>query len=207
MSTASFFEGTGNYGKSALRRVDLATGRVEQETRLAPNLFGEGITDWKGTLVQLTWRERLGLIHDKARLETHETFRYSGEGWGITQDGHHWIVSDGTAVLRFLDPESRRVVRRLTVRDGDRPIRFLNELEYIAGEIWANVWKQDFLARIAPSTGAVTGWIDLSGLCPKSERPGREAVLNGIAYDAERDRLFVTGKYWPRLYEIQVVPK
>ncbi|AFL74550.1 glutamine cyclotransferase [Thiocystis violascens DSM 198] len=201
------FEGTGNYGASTLRRVDLATGRVERETRLAPELFGEGIAQWHGWLVQLTWREGLGLIRDRDSLETRETFRYQGEGWGLTQDGRHWIMSDGTAELRFLDPESRRVVRRLTVRDGARSIRFLNELEYIAGEVWANVWHQDYLVRIDPDSGAVTGYLDLSGLYPESERPSREAVLNGIAHDAATDRLYVTGKYWPRLYQIEVVPR
>ena len=201
------FEGTGHYGASTLRRVDLATGRVERETRLAPDLFGEGIAHWNGRLVQLTWRERLGLIRDRDSLETRETFRYQGEGWGLAQDGRHWIMSDGTAELRFLDPESRRVVRRLTVRDGAHPIRFLNELEYIAGEVWANVWHQDYLVRINPDSGAVTGYLDLSGLYPESERPSREAVLNGIAHDAATDGLYVTGKYWPRLYQIEVVPR
>jgi glutamine cyclotransferase len=201
------FEGTGNYGASVLRRVDLTTGRVEREIRLAPNLFGEGITYWQGRLIQLTWREQLGISYDSDSLKTHDTFSYTGEGWGITHDEHHWIMSDGTAVLRFLDPESRRVVRQLNVRDGERSVRFLNELEYVAGEVWANVWKQDTLVRIAPSTGAVTGLIDLGGLCPESARSGREAVLNGIAYDAETGRLFVTGKYWPRMYQIEVTPR
>lgn len=201
------FEGTGNYGESVLRRVDLVTGRVEQETRLASRLFGEGITDWRGRLVQLTWRERLGFIRDKVTLAPQETFRYQGEGWGITHDGSRLIMSDGTEVLRFLDPDTRRVVGRLTVRDGERTIPDLNELEYIQGEIWANVWKQDFIVRIAPETGRVIGYVDLGGLSPVSGQSKRGAVLNGIAYDATGGRLFVTGKYWPRLYQIQVMPK
>ncbi len=201
------FEGTGRYGESALRRVDLATGRVEQETRLEPRLFGEGITMWRGRIVQLTWRERLGLIYDAVTFQRQGTFRFEGEGWGITHDGRHWILSDGTARLRFLDPESHRVVRRLRVHEGDRPIRYLNELEYVAGEVWANLWGRDLIVRIAPESGAVTGYIDLSGLYPPAERLGPEAVLNGIAYDAETDRLFVTGKYWPRLYQIEIVPR
>ncbi|MBK1718275.1 glutamine cyclotransferase [Thiocystis violacea] len=201
------YEGTGNYGASVLRRVDLTSGRVERETRLPSRLFGEGITQWRGRLVQLTWRERLGLIYDAETLKPQEAFRYEGEGWGLTHDERHWIMSDGSAVLRFLDPDSKEVVRRLTVLDGARPIDRLNELEYINGEIWANVWKRDHLVRISPETGAVIAYVDLAGLYPAAERPSQEAVLNGIAHDAASGRLFVTGKYWPRLYEIEVLPK
>jgi hypothetical protein len=136
------YESTGNYGRSTLRRVDLETGRVEQDIRLAPNLFGEGLMDWRGRLVQLTWRERLGIIYDAKTFERLETFQYPGEGWGLTHDGQHWIMSDGTDELRFLDPETRNVVRRLKVRAGKRPVHRLNELEYIDGAIWANVWRQ-----------------------------------------------------------------
>lgn len=198
------YESTGNYGRSTLRRVDLETGRVEQEIRLAPNLFGEGLTDWRGRLVQLTWRERLGIIYDAKTFARLETFSYTGEGWGLTQDGQHWIMSDGTDELRFLDPETRNVVRRVKVRAGKRPVHRLNELEYINGAIWANVWRSDHLVRIAPDSGQVTAVLDLTALYPASERVSSEAVLNGIAHDAATDRLFVTGKYWPRLYEIQV---
>ena len=201
---STLYESTGNYGRSTLRRVDLETGRVEQEIRLASNLFGEGLTDWRGHLVQLTWRERLGIIYDAKTFERLETFSYTGEGWGLTQDGQHWIMSDGTDELRFLDPETRNVVRRLKVRAGKRPVHRLNELEYIDGAIWANVWRSDHLVRIAPDSGQVTAVLDLTTLYPASERVSSEAVLNGIAHDAATGRLFVTGKYWPRLYEIVI---
>lgn len=200
------YEGTGIRGESSLRRVDPRTGRIERMIHLDPRLFGEGITDWQGRLVQLTWRAGVGLIYDREGLEIRDRFRYQGEGWGITQDGRHWIMSDGSDVLRFLDPDSRRELRRLSVRDGDRPVRFLNELEQIDGEIWANVWRRDYLVRIDPDSGAVTGYVDLAGLCPEAARGGREAVLNGIAYDARNGRLFVTGKYWPWLYRIETTP-
>lgn len=197
-------EGTGRYGHSSVRRVDLESGQITQETRLAAHLFGEGITHWHDQIIQLTWREGLGLVYDRHTLALIDTFRYDGEGWGLTHDGRHWIMSDGTATLRMLDPDSRHVVGHLTVRDGGRPVERLNELEWIDGEIWANVWQTDRIARINPTTGAVTGWIDLAGLYPVAERPHREAVLNGIAYNATTRQLFVTGKDWPRLYEIDI---
>nr|WP_155448328.1 glutaminyl-peptide cyclotransferase [Allochromatium palmeri] len=200
----TLYESTGNYGHSTLRRVDLETGRVEQEIRLAPDLFGEGLTDWHGRLVQLTWREQLGIIYDAKTFERLETFQYQGEGWGLTHDGQQWIMSDGTDELRFLDPKTRRVVQRLKVRDGRQPVRRLNELEYIDGEIWANVWRTDRIVRISPASGAVTAVVDLTTLYPTSERVSPEAVLNGIAHDTATGRLFVTGKYWPRLYEIVI---
>lgn len=198
------YESAGHYGRSTLRRVDLETGRVEQEIRLASDLFGEGLTDWHGRLVQLTWRERLGIIYDAKTFERLETFQYQGEGWGLTHDGQHWIMSDGTDELRFIDPETRRVVRRLKVRDGRQPMHQLNELEYIDGEIWANVWRSDRIMRISPESGTVTAVLDLTTLYPAGERVSPEAVMNGIAHDAATGRLFVTGKDWPRLYEIQV---
>ncbi|MCK7576060.1 MAG: glutaminyl-peptide cyclotransferase [Chromatiales bacterium] len=198
------YESTGHYGRSTLRRVDLETGRVEQEIRLAPNLFGEGLMHWRGRLVQLTWREQLGIIYDAKTFERLETFQYQGEGWGLTHDDRQWIMSDGTDELRFLDPETRNVVRRLKVRAGTRPVHRLNELEYIDRAIWANVWRSDHLVRIAPDSGQVTAVIDLTTLYPAGERVNPEAVLNGIAHDASTGRLFVTGKYWPRLYEIVI---
>lgn len=198
------YESTGHYGRSTLRRVDLETGRVEQEIRLASNLFGEGLMDWRGCLVQLTWRERLGIIYDSKTFEQLEIFQYQGEGWGLTHDERRWIMSDGTDELRFIDPETRAVTRRLPVRDGLRPVRWLNELEYIDGAIWANVWRSDQIVRISPISGAVTAVLDLTTLYPADERLSPEAVLNGIAHDAATGRLFVTGKYWPRLYAIQI---
>jgi len=198
------YESTGNYDRSTLRRVELQTGRVEQDIRLAPNLFGEGLMYWRGRLVQLTWRERLGIIYDAKTFERLDTFTYTGEGWGLTHDDRHWIMSDGTDELRFLDPETQAVTRRLPVRNGARPVHRLNELEYIDGTIWANVWRSDHLVRIAPDSGQVTAVLDLTTLYPSSERVGPEAVMNGIAHDAATGRLFVTGKYWPRLYEIVI---
>lgn len=200
------YEGTGNYGESVLRRVDLVTGGTLQETKLAPDLFGEGITLWQDAIVQLTWREHRGFVYSRASLERKLSFALDGEGWGITQDGAHWIVSDGTEVLRYLDPETQKVVRRLRVLDGDQPLRYLNELEYIKGRIWANIWHNDLIARIDPRTGQVESYVDLSGLQPGLDSRRSQRVLNGIAYDAETDRLFVTGKYWPRLYEIRLIP-
>jgi glutaminyl-peptide cyclotransferase len=202
----TLFEGTGKYGRSTLRRVDLESGEVLQETALPRELFGEGITVWRDEIVQLSWRAHRGLRYDRATLERVGEFHLPGEGWGITHDGRHWIISDGTDILRFLDPDSATEVRRIKVRDGLRPVTRLNELEYIDGEVWANIWYEDRLVRISPEDGAVLGYVDLSGLWPAERRRATEAVLNGIAYDASAERLFVTGKYWPWLYEIEVRP-
>lgn len=199
------YEGTGKYGKSTLRKVELQTGRVQEQVRLNSRLFGEGITVWSDKIIQLTWKENTGLVYDKNALTQTDQFRYAGEGWGITHDGRHLIVSDGTSTLRFLDPTTYRVVRRLTVRSQGKRVQNLNELEFVHGEILANVWYKDYLVRISPDNGEVTGYIDLRRLWPQNRRPDREAVLNGIAYDAETGRLFVTGKNWPKLYEIRLV--
>jgi glutaminyl-peptide cyclotransferase len=201
------YEGTGRYGESDLRKVELESGRVMQRVPLAPRYFGEGITIWQDRIFQLTWRERTAFEYDLETLQpTGRTFRYSGEGWGLTHDGKHLILSDGTSVLRFLDPETWQVVRRITVRDGRQRILNLNELEYIEGEIFANIWKQDVLVRISPRTGAVLGWVDMRGLWPLEERRDDDQVLNGIAYDPPTGRIFVTGKNWPKLFEIELVP-
>jgi glutaminyl-peptide cyclotransferase len=203
----ALYEGTGKYGRSALRRVDLKTGQVQQQVRLGDRVFGEGITAWGDTIVQLTWKSNVGMVYDRKTFELRQKFRYSGEGWGITQDGRNLIVSDGTSTLRFLDPKSFRVVRRLSVRSGGNRIRHLNELEFVNGEILANVWYKDYIVRISPRSGEVTGYFDLSRLWPQNQRPDKEAVLNGIAYDEAGKRLFVTGKNWPRLYEIRLLPR
>jgi glutaminyl-peptide cyclotransferase len=195
-------ESTGKYGEPTLRRVDIETGRVVQSHSLAPDLFGEGITVFGKRIYQLTWRSGLAIVYDHQTFEELGRLRYEGEGWGLTNDGTHLIMSDGSATLRFVDPEDFRVVRRLLVHSRGRRLNRLNELQYIHGQIYANVWYRDEIARISPETGEVTGWIDLRTLWPN--RRDREAVLNGIAYDAERDRLFVTGKNWPRLYEIRL---
>jgi len=200
------FESIGLYGKSALRRVDLSSGHVAQETRLAANVFAEGLTAWRGQLVQLTWRENIGLIYDREQLQPIDYFEYSGEGWGITSDGTQWIISNGSAELQWFDPATRQVVRRVTVHDSERPITALNELEWIDGEIWANVWQQDVIARIDPASGAVNSWLNLHDLLPTAARPSRDAVLNGIAYDKTNQRIFVTGKNWSTLYQIEPTP-
>jgi glutaminyl-peptide cyclotransferase len=201
------YESTGLNGRSSLRMVDLSTGHVEQEIPIPSKYFAEGLTNWGSTLVQLTWLAHTGFVYDRFSFRQLRTFHYDGEGWGLTQDGHDLILSDGTAKLRFLDPETFKVTRSIVVEDGSSPVTQLNELEYVRGEIYANVWHTDRIARIAPATGKVLGWIDLSGLLPADQHPDPEAVLNGIAYDAAHNRLFVTGKLWPKLFEIEVVPQ
>jgi len=201
------YESTGQYGQSTLRKVDLATGDVLASYALDERLFGEGLSVLGERIFQLTWRRGIGLIYDRRTLAPQARFGYRGEGWGLANDGKHLIMSDGTPVLRFLDPESFEVVATRQVTDKGRPVDHLNELEYIEGEIFANIWFSDRIARISPRTGNVLGWIDLAGLLAPGERPSGDAVLNGIAYDAEGQRLFVTGKNWPKLFEIRVVKK
>ena len=200
------YEGTGLNGRSGIRKVKLETGEVLDFKALPPQYFGEGIAEWKGSIFQLTWRSEIGFVYDAATFEQTRTFQYRGEGWGLTQDGAALVMSDGTAQLRFIDPASLKEARRITVRDDNGPVEALNELEYVRGEIFANVWQTERIARISPKDGRVTGWIDLSGLLPAADRPGTD-VMNGIAYDEKGDRLFVTGKLWPKLYEIKVVPR
>ena len=201
------YEGTGKYGESSLRQVELATGKVLRQVNLDRSIFGEGITVWRDSIIQLSWKENVAFIYDKQTFARTGQFRYTGEGWGITHDGRYWIVSDGTPTLRFFDPRTFQVARRVTVRDGAQRIRNLNELEYVAGEIWANVWYQDYLVRISPETGDVLGYLDLSRLWPRSQRPDGESVLNGIAYDTKTGHLLVTGKNWPQLYELELIPR
>jgi glutamine cyclotransferase len=201
------YESTGLNGQSSLRMDDLQTGRVLQEQPVASRYFGEGLTNWGSTLVQLTWESHVGLVYDRFSFRQLRTFSYAGEGWGLTQDGRSLILSDGSPTLRFLDPATFREVRRVTVTDHEKPVAEINELEWVRGEIYANIWHKDRIARIAPGSGKVLGWIDLRGLLPAEEHTSPEAVLNGIAYDAAHDRLFVTGKLWPKLFEIKVVPE
>jgi glutamine cyclotransferase len=199
------YEGTGMNGHSGIRKVNLETGQVLQARPLDSEYFGEGIVVWKDRLIQLTWKHGLGFVYDVKSFEPRRTFTYTGEGWGLTHDGKKLIMSDGSAALRYLDPQTLRETGRLTVRDANGPVAHLNELEYVKGEIYANVWQTERIARIAPGTGRVTAWIDLRGLLDPREAAGVD-VLNGIAYDAARDRLFVTGKWWPRIFEIQLLP-
>lgn len=196
-------EGTGKYGASTLRKVDLESGRVELSVPVDPKIFGEGITELNGKIYQLTWENHFGLIYDRATFRILGTFRYSGEGWGLTTDGSQLILSDGSSTLRFLNPETFEVTRRVIVRGPGGVVDKLNELEFVDGEIYANIWYADRIARIAPEDGKLLGWIDCSQVYP-AHRRDREAVLNGIAYDASTRRLFITGKNWPKLYEIQV---
>ncbi len=200
------YEGTGLNGRSTLRKVKLETGEVVMEKRIEEKYFGEGITDWGGELVQLTWQTNVGFVWDRATFQMKKSFNYGGEGWGLTHDSKQLILSDGSPVLRYLDPQTLVEKGRLVVLDGNRPVANLNELEWVKGEIWANIWQTERIARISPQTGKVVGWIDLRGLLTPTE--SREVdVLNGIAYDEKSDRLFVTGKLWPKLFEIKVVPR
>lgn len=198
------YESTGLNGASSVRKVELSTGRVVQRIDLDGRYFGEGLTAWESDLIQLTWRSGKGFVYDRQTLRLRREFSYPGEGWGLTHDGRHLIMSDGSAVLRFLDPQTFAPVRELRVHDGGSPVQRLNELEYVRGEIYANVWMSDRIARISPVTGQVLGWIDLQGLLSVMERRPTVGELNGIAYDAQRDRLFVTGKRWPKLFEIRI---
>jgi len=201
-----FYEGTGMVGQSGIRKVKIETGEVLQVKPLAAPYFGEGIVEWNGAIVQLTWQHGIGFVYDANTFAQTRTFEYKGEGWGLTHDGTRLIMSDGTSQLRFLDPATLKETGRITVRDARGPVAKLNELEFINGEIYANVWGTDRIVRIAPADGRVTGWIDLTGLLPAMERASAD-VLNGIAYDAAGDRLFVTGKWWPRVFEIKIVPR
>lgn len=201
------YEGTGLRGRSSLRRVVPETGEVVQSHVLADQYFGEGITIYWDRIYQLTWQSNVGFIYDWETFEPIDEFSYPTEGWGLTHDGEYLIMSDGTATLHFLDPETLEEVWQVEVRDESGPVWRLNELEYIYGEVYANVWQTDLIARIDPDDGMVLGWIDLTGLLPTEERVQRVDVLNGIAYDLAGDRLFVTGKLWPKMYVIDLVPK
>jgi len=201
------FESTGLNGRSSLRKVKLETGEVVQQRQVDAAHFAEGLADWKDQLVQLTWQSNVAFVYDLVSFAPRRTLSYSGEGWGLTSDGKRFILSDGSDQLRFLDPETFREIGRVAVTDGKTRIRDLNELEYIRGEVYANVWHTDRIARIAPDTGRVVGWIDLQGIMSSGYKLESEAVLNGIAHDRAGNRLFVTGKLWPRLFEIEVIPR
>jgi len=197
------YEGTGLWGNSTLRRVDLETGNVLQSHALSNEFFGEGITVFGDRIIQLTYQSRTGLVYDKHSFDLLQEFSYPTEGWGITTDGNQLIMGDGTATLYFLDPETFEKVGQVEVHD-DEPVTYINELEYIKGEVYANIWRTDKIAIIDPQTGQVTGWIDLTGIY-NQENSDPNSVLNGIAYDTEGDRLFVTGKLWSQLFEIKLI--
>ena len=200
------FEGTGLHGQSSLRKVELATGTILQRKNLPARFFGEGVTVYGNKVIQLTWKANLGFVYDKDTFQLIETFHYPTEGWGITHDGKHLIMSDGTSTLYYLHPETYKQVGLLKVHDRKGPVSDLNELEFVQGMIFANVWRTDKIAQISPETGEVLAWIDLKGLLGPEDRFQPVDVLNGIAYDQVNNRLFVTGKLWPRLFEIKLIP-
>ena len=197
-------ESTGQEGRSSLRSVELETGKILKKVDVPEPYFAEGIAALNGKVYQLTWQHHLGFIYDSQTFQRVGEFNYDGEGWGLATDGKSLILSDGSDRLRFIDPSSFRVTKTITVTDGNTPVRQLNELEFVQGEIYANVWHDDRIATIDPQSGHVTSWIDLTGLIPSNELPDTEAVLNGIAYDQANNKLYVTGKLWPRLFEIKV---
>jgi glutaminyl-peptide cyclotransferase len=199
-----FFESTGLLGRSTLRRVEWPSGRVLRKVALPPDVFGEGLARVGNRLVQLTWRSGRGFVYDLATFRLLHEFRYGGEGWGLTHDGRSLILSDGSDVLTYLDPQRFVSTRKLAVTWNGRPVHRLNELEFIDGEVWANVWHTDVIVRIDPASGRVSSFLDMSGLLPEDRRPEGGAVLNGIAYDPATRRVFVTGKLWPLLFEIRV---
>lgn len=202
----ALYESTGLEGQSDIRKVAIETGEILQRRIIEPPYFGEGIVNWGGKLVSLTWRHRKGFVWKLADFAPVADFRYEGEGWGLTQDGRSLIMSDGSAQLRFLDPDSLTEQRRITVTWNGRAVDRLNELEYVKGEVWANIWYDTHIARIDPATGVVIDWIDVAALRKAAGVTDSEAVANGIAYDAAKDRIFITGKNWPSLFEIKVAP-
>ena len=200
------YESTGREGRSYIRRWKLDTGEVLQQVDLSPEFFGEGITVLNERITQLTYKTEVGFVYDQASFKQLRKFNYPGEGWGLTNDGQRIFMSDGSAQIRTWDANTLKETGRITVRDGAKEVEALNELEYIRGEIWANIWLTDKIVRFSPKDGRVTGWIDLAGILTPAERTGAD-VLNGIAFDSIGDRIFVTGKLWPKVFEIKLVPK
>src|SRR5262245_18376082 len=194
-------------GRSSVRKVDLGSGSVIQKYDLPQPFFGEGITVLNQQILELTWQSQTGFVYDKSSFRVLRSFNYPGEAWGLTNDGKQIYMSDRYADIRVWDAVTLKEVRRIAVKDGGRPVIQLNELEWVRGEIYANVWQTDRLARISPVDGKVLGWIDLVNILPRNERQDPDATLNGIAYDATGDRLFVTGKLWPKIFEIKLVKR
>lgn len=200
----SLYEGTGLKGQSKLRRLEFPSGKVLKEISMPSEFFGEGVALVDGRLIQLTWQSHVGFVYDLDTFRKLQEFAYDTEGWGLTFDGKNLILSDGSSSLFYLDPQTFKPIKKLAVTMNGKPLTELNELEFIEGEIWANVWQTDLIVRIDPSSGRVTSFLNLKGILAPSDRTGREDVLNGIAYDAEKKRIFVTGKLWPRIFEIRV---
>ncbi len=201
----ALYEGTGLNGRSSLRRVRLETGEVLQKVEVPGQYFGEGITVLKERILQLTWKAQEGFIYDRKTMKQTGKFAYPGEGWGLTTDGKHIFMSDGSAEIRVWDGVSLKEVRRITVKNAGAPVGELNELEYVDGEIWANVWQTDYILRVNPADGRVNGIVDMRGILSPTDAAGAQVdVLNGIAWDAAGKRLFVTGKLWPKIYQIEV---
>lgn len=201
-----FYESTGLNEQSTLRKVAVETGEVLQRVAVPDEYFAEGLTDWDDTLVQLTWTTGVAFVYDRASFKRLRQHTYTGEGWGLTRTDTHLVMSDGTPTIRLLDPATFAVTSRVQAHDESGPVSALNELEMVKGTLFANVWMTERIAMIELSTGRITGWIDLRGLLPAAERQ-RVDVMNGIAYDSAGDRLFVTGKWWPHVYQIEVVPR
>ena len=202
-----FYEGTGRNGQSAVLVVDPKTGKISQRHDLSSEYFGEGVVDWGPNIYEWTWTSHVCFVYDRRTLRLLKQFTYVGEGWGMTRTDKELITSDGTATLRFRDPDTFKETHKIVVREGSIRVDKLNELEFINGEIYANIWHSDMIVRISPRDGQVIAWIDLTGLLPAEQKVDDESVLNGIAYDAQHDRLFVTGKQWPTVFEIKVIPR
>ncbi|MES2659463.1 MAG: glutaminyl-peptide cyclotransferase [Verrucomicrobiota bacterium] len=201
------FESAGQYGESALREIDPATGKVLRKRPLAKTVFGEGLTILNKEMFVLTWKEHTAYVFDPETFKPIRSHTYQGEGWGLTNDGKQLIMSDGSSDLKFINPKDFSVIKTLSVKDGSSPLKNLNELEMIDGQIFANIYTTDSIARISPETGQVTGWLDLKGLKNQLTPPGRAEVLNGIAHDKSTGNLLVTGKYWPQMFEIKISKK
>lgn len=201
------YESTGHYGTSTLRKLDPDKGKILKKVAVAPQYFAEGITVYQGKIYQLTWEEHKAFVYDLKSFRLEREIGYEGEGWGLTNDGHQLLMTDGTHQIRFVDPVTFKTTRTISVKDNGEPVLNLNELEYVKGEIYANIWKSERIVRIDPQDGKILGWIDLTGLHPIADRPNPEDVPNGIAYDEKEDRLFVTGKRWPKLFQIRLKNK
>jgi len=202
-----FYEGTGLQGHSSLIAIQPDTGKPVQRVDLPSQYFGEGIVDWGPNIYEWTWQSHVCFVYDRFSFRLVKQFSYTGEGWGMTHTEKELVTSDGSSTLRFRDPNTFKETRHIVVKDGKASVDQLNELEYIKGTIFANVWHTDRIAEISPKDGHVIAWIDLAGLLPESQRVNRESVLNGIAYDALHDRMFVTGKQWPAVFEIRVISR